>query len=59
MLQPKYSEEPIRVAIHLPDFLENASPKDRKQLLNKYIKCIWVEPGKGTVVYWVPLARGR
>ena len=24
-------------------------------MLNRFIKCIWIEPGKGTVVYRVPL----
>ena len=48
-------EEVLQFTSHLSDFLENSSPKDRKQMLNRFIKCIWIEPGKGTVVYRVPL----
>ena len=48
-------EEVLQFASQLSDFLENSSPKDRKQMLNRFIKCIWIEPGKGTVVYRIPL----
>ena len=48
-------EEVLEFTSQLSDFLENSSPKDRKQMLNRFIKCIWIEPGKGTVVYRIPL----
>ena len=41
-------EEVLQFASQLSDFLESSSPKDRKQMLNRFIKCIWIEPGKGT-----------
>ena len=50
-------EEVLQFASELSDFLENSSPKDRKQMLNRFIKCIWIEPGKGTVVYRIPLPK--
>ena len=48
-------EEVLQFVSQLSDFLEKSSPKDRKQMLNRFIKCIWIEPGKGTVVYRIPL----
>ena len=50
-------EEILQFASNLCDFLKHSSPKDRKQMLNRFIKCIWIEPGKGTVVYRIPLPR--
>ena len=50
-------EEVLQFASQLSDFLKRSSPKDRKQMLNRFIKCIWIEPGKGTVVYRIPLPR--
>ena len=50
-------EEVLQFTSQLSDFLENSSPKDRKQMLNRFIKCIWIEPGKGTVVYRIPLPK--
>ena len=35
----------------------HSSDKDRKQALRKFIKCVWTEPGKVTVVYLLPLSR--
>ena len=48
-------EEVLQFVSQLSDFLEKSSPKDRKQMLNRFIKCIWIEPGKVTVVYRIPL----
>ena len=50
-------EEILQFVSQLSDFLKNSSPKDRKQMLNRFIKCIWIEPGKGTVVYRIPLPK--
>ena len=50
-------EEVLQFASELSEFLENSSPKDRKQMLNRFIKCIWIESGKGTVVYRIPLPK--
>lgn len=50
-------EEILEFTSQLSDFLKHSSPKDRKQMLNRFIKCIWIEPGKGTVVYRIPLPK--
>ena len=36
-------EEVLQFASELSDFLENSPPKDRKQMLNRFVKCIWIE----------------
>ena len=38
-------------------FMGNSSPKDRKQMLKRFIKCVWIEPGWGTVEYRIPLPK--
>ena len=48
-------EDILDFTSQLSGFLENSSPKDRKQMLNRFIQCIWIEPGKGTIVYRIPL----
>ncbi len=50
-------EDILQFTSDLSKFLENSSPKDRKQMLNRFIKCIWIEPGKGTIVYRIPLPK--
>ena len=37
------------------DIIRHSSPKDRKQMLKRLIQCVWIEPGKATVVYRIPL----
>ena len=48
-------EEVLQFVAQLSDFLDRSSPKDRKQMLNRFIKCIWIESRKGTVIYRIPL----
>ena len=38
-------------------FMGHSSPKDRKQILKRFIKCVWLEPGWGTVEYRIPLPK--
>ena len=38
-------------------FVRHSPPKDRKQMLRRFIKCVWIEPGWGTVEYRIPLPR--
>ena len=48
-------QEVLAFTSRVADFIRNSPPKDRKQMLNRFIKCVWIEPGKGTVVYRIPL----
>ena len=35
--------------------LRHASPKEARQLLQRFIKCVWVEPGRTIIEYRIPL----
>ena len=48
-------EEILEFTTQVADFLKHSPPKERKQMLRKFIQCIWIEPGKGTIVYRIPL----
>ena len=48
-------EEILTFATQVADFIKHSSPKERKHMLRKFISCIWIEPGKGTIVYRIPL----
>ena len=48
-------EEILAFATQVADFIKHSPPKERKQMLRKFIQCIWIEPGKGTIVYRIPL----
>ena len=50
-------QEVLAFTSQVADFIGNSPPKDRKQLLKRFIKCVWIEPGKGTVVYRIPLPK--
>ena len=50
-------EKVLQFASDLSDCLQVSSPKERKQMLSRFIKCIWIEPGKGTVIYRIPLPK--
>ncbi len=38
-------------------FMGHSSPKDRNQMLKRFIKCVWIVPGWGTVEYRIPLPK--
>ena len=40
------------------EFIKHAAPKERKQVLKKFIKTIWVYPGRMKIIYSIPLPRG-
>ena len=48
-------EEILAFSTQVADFIKHSPPKERKQMLRKFIQCIWIEPGKGTIVYRLPL----
>lgn len=39
------------------EFVKHSSTQERKQVLRKFIKTIWIEPGHAKVVYRLPLPR--
>ena len=39
------------------DFIRNSCPKERKQMVHRFVQHIWIEPGKATVVYRIPLPK--
>ena len=41
------------------EFIKHSSSKERKQVLRKFIKTIWIEPGHAKAVYRLPLPRAR
>ena len=49
--------EVLKFTSQVADLIRNSDPKDRKQLLRRFIKCVWIEPGKATVVYRIPLPK--
>ena len=50
-------QEVLKFSSQVADLIRNSDPKDRKQLLRRFIKCVWIEPGKATVVYRIPLPK--
>ena len=39
------------------NFIKHSSAKERKQVLKKFIKTVWVYPGRVKIVYSIPLPR--
>ena len=39
------------------EFIRHSSAKDRKQVLKKFIKTVWVYPGRVKIIYSIPLPR--
>ena len=39
------------------EFIRHSSAKERKQVLKKFIKTIWVYPGRVKIIYSIPLPR--
>ena len=49
--------EVLEFTADVAEFIRNSSPKERKSMLQRFIKCVWIEPGKGTVEYRIPLPK--
>ena len=49
--------EVLEFTADVAEFIRNSSPKERKSMLQRFIKCVWIEPGKATVEYRIPLPR--
>ena len=49
--------EILEFTADVAEFIRSSSPKERKNMLHRFVKCVWIEPGKGTVEYRIPLPR--
>ncbi len=49
--------EILEFTADVAEFIRSSSPKERKNMLRRFVKCVWIEPGKGTVEYRIPLPR--
>ena len=45
----------IDFAKDMSKLIQHSQPKERKELLKRFIQCVWVEPGKATIVYRIPM----
>ena len=39
------------------EFIKHSGPKERKQVLKKFVKTVWVHPGRIKIIYSIPLPR--
>ena len=54
----------LEFARDVGEFIKHSTPKERKQVLKRFVKCVWIEPGKtkkgkarAKIVYRIPLPR--
>ena len=54
----------LKFARQVAEFIRHSTPKQRKQVLKRFVKCVWIEPGKdkkeqarAKILYRVPLPR--
>ena len=54
----------LEFARQVAEFIKHSTPKQRKQVLQRFVKCVWIEPGKdkkeqarAKIMYRVPLPR--
>ena len=54
----------LEFARQVGEFIKHSTPKQRKQVLKRFVKCVWIEPGKdkkeqarAKILYRVPLPR--
>ena len=45
----------IAFAKDVSRLIRHSSPKETRQILKSFIRCVWIQPGKATIVYRVPL----
>ena len=48
-------EEVIAFAADTAGLMANSPAKERKQLLRRFVKCVWIEAGRGRIQYGIPL----
>ena len=49
--------EIMEFVAEVSEFIRNSPPKERKNMLQRFIKCVWIEAGKATAEYRIPLPR--
>ena len=54
----------LEFARQVAEFIKHSTPKQRKQVLKRFVKCVWIEPGKdkkeqakAKIMYRIPLPR--
>ena len=47
----------IDFAKDISKLIQHSHPKEQKELLKRFIKTVWIEPGKATIVYRIPMPR--
>ena len=54
----------LEFARQVAEFIKHSTPKQRKQVLQRFVKCVWIEPGKdkkekarAKIMYRIPLPR--
>ena len=47
----------IDFAKDMSKLIQHSQPKEQKELLKRFIKTVWIEPGKATIVYRIPMPR--
>ena len=54
----------LEFARQVGEFIKHSTPKERKQVLKRFVKCVWIEPGKdkkeqarAKILYRIPLPR--
>ena len=47
----------LEFAKDVGEFIKHSSAKERKQVLKKFIKTVWIYPGRVKIVYSIPLPR--
>ena len=45
----------IDFAREMSTLIRHSQPKETKLLLKRFVKCVWIEPGRATIVYRIPL----
>ena len=45
----------IDFARDMSKLIRHSQPKEKKELLKRFVKCVWIEPGRATIVCRIPL----
>ena len=45
----------IDFAQDVSKLIRHSQPKERKELIQRFVTCIWIEPGRATIVYRLPM----
>ena len=45
----------IDFAKDMSKLIKHSQPKERKELIQRVVTCVWIEPGRATIVYRIPM----